>query len=61
MILIFKGYGLLVPFIFLGCFVLAEIASLVLAERAGNGEWVLGAAPRVRRYYLLVPGSLAQA
>lgn len=49
MILIFKGYGLLVPFIFL------------LAERAGNGEWVLGAAPRVRRYYLLVPGSLAQA
>jgi len=44
MILHFKGYGLLVPFVFLGCFVLAEMAALVLAERAGNGQWVLGAA-----------------
>lgn len=43
MILHFKGYGLLVPFVFLGCFVLAEMMAL-LTEGSGKPEWLLGAA-----------------
>ena len=44
MILHFKGYGLFVPFIFLGCFILAAMTALVITERADNAKWVLGAA-----------------
>src|SRR4051812_35111131 len=44
MILHFKGYGLLVPFVFLGCFVLSEMAALVVTERSVSAGWVLGAA-----------------
>ena len=44
MILHFKGYGLLVPFIFLGCFILATTTALVITERADDAKWVLGAA-----------------
>jgi hypothetical protein len=42
MILHFKGYGLLVPFLFLGCFVLTEMVALVTT--GGTAEWGLGAA-----------------
>jgi hypothetical protein len=40
----FKGYGLLVPFTFLGCFVVAEMVSSVITEPSGDTGWVLGAA-----------------
>ncbi len=44
MILHFKGYGLLVPFILLGCFLLAAMTALLLTAQVEDARWILGAA-----------------
>jgi len=44
MIFHWKGYGLFVPAIFLGCFALVEMAGLVITGDSGAGSWPLGAA-----------------
>ncbi len=44
MILHFKGYGLFVPAILVGCFALVELVALEISGRVEDASWLLGSA-----------------